>query len=94
MIDSTLNRTLGIAGLTVLLALLPSALSAQTKKTKAKAATDAWQVDSTKPVKRAPAATSCAQYGAGFVKLPGSDSCIRMGGGLEVGVGVSSGAGR
>lgn len=85
---------LAVIGWTVLLALLPSTLSAQTKKAGTKTAKDTWQVDSTKPPKRAPAATSCAQYGAGFVRLPGSDSCIRMGGGLEVGVGVNSSAGR
>lgn len=33
--------------------------------------------------------TSCAQFGAGFVRLPGSDSCVHVGGGIDVGVGGS-----
>lgn len=34
-------------------------------------------------------ATPCAQFGAGFVRVPGSDSCVRLGGGIDVGVGTS-----
>lgn len=36
---------------------------------------------------RAPAHNPCAQYGAGFVRAPGSDTCIRIGGyvGVEAG---------
>jgi hypothetical protein len=89
-----MNKTLRITGLTVLLALLPAGLSAQPKNAKTRAGTEEWQRESTKLPKRPPAATSCAQYGAGFVRLPGSDACIRMGGGLDVGVGVRSGENR
>ena len=32
---------------------------------------------------------ACAEFGAGFVRMPGSDSCIRMGGAIDVGVGGS-----
>jgi hypothetical protein len=32
--------------------------------------------------------TSCAQFGAGFMRLPGSDSCVRFGGGVGMGVGA------
>lgn len=32
--------------------------------------------------------SSCAEFGRGFVRLPGSDSCIRVGGGVEMGVGA------
>jgi len=41
------------------------------------------------PVKRAGAANSCASYGAGFVRLEGTDTCVKIGG--AVSVGVSSG---
>ena len=36
---------------------------------------------------RAPARDSCAQYGAGFVRAPGSDTCVKIGGyvGVEAG---------
>lgn len=32
--------------------------------------------------------TSCAQFGAGFMRLPGSDNCVRFGGGVGMGVGA------
>jgi hypothetical protein len=32
----------------------------------------------------AASATPCAGYGAGFVKLPGSDACIKIGGWVSV----------
>lgn len=28
---------------------------------------------------------SCSEFGAGFVRMPGSDSCIRFGGGVGMG---------
>jgi hypothetical protein len=31
---------------------------------------------------------SCAQYGAGFVRGPGSDNCVRFNGGVGMGVGA------
>lgn len=33
---------------------------------------------------------SCAAFGAGFVRLPGSDSCVRIGGGIDIGGGVAA----
>jgi hypothetical protein len=41
-----------------------------------------------KPPARPRASTSCSEFGAGFVRMPGSDSCIRFGGGVEMGVGA------
>jgi hypothetical protein len=38
---------------------------------------------------RPAAGNPCAQFGAGFVMAPGSDTCVRIGGGIDVGVGVS-----
>lgn len=35
-----------------------------------------------------PQATSCAEFSPGFVRMPGSDSCIRMGGGVGLDVGA------
>lgn len=31
---------------------------------------------------------SCGAFGAGFVRMPGSDSCVRFGGGVGMGVGA------
>jgi hypothetical protein len=48
-----------------------------------------------KPAKSLPlrpakaAANPCAEYGAGFVRIEGSSTCIKIGGSLSVGVGVS-----
>jgi Porin subfamily len=36
------------------------------------------------PLKGAGAANSCAAYGAGFIKVEGTDSCVRIGGTVRV----------
>ena len=43
------------------------------------------------PVKGAGAGNACAAFGPGFVKLDGSDTCVKIGGALSVGVGGSIG---
>jgi hypothetical protein len=42
-----------------------------------------------KPLSRAP--NPCTEFGPGFVKVDGSDTCVRLGG--SVSVGTSGGAG-
>ena len=32
---------------------------------------------------------ACPEYGAGFYRMAGSDTCIRIGGSVDVGVGMS-----
>jgi len=32
--------------------------------------------------------TYCSKFGPGFVRMPGSDSCMRFGGGVGLGVGT------
>jgi hypothetical protein len=44
------------------------------------------------PLKGASSASSCAAYGPGFVKVAGSDTCVRVGGAVSVDVGTSRGA--
>jgi hypothetical protein len=39
------------------------------------------------PVKQPRSADSCAAYGAGFVKLAGSNTCVKVGGAVSIGVG-------
>ncbi len=34
---------------------------------------------------------SCAEFGAGFVRVEGSDTCVRLGGSIGIGVGGGSG---
>jgi hypothetical protein len=78
---------------TILLMLVIAALPA--------ASALAQQVSPHKPDRRPPADKllplkgaargNCAAYGPGFVKVEGSDSCIRIGGGISVGAGANSG---
>ena len=39
------------------------------------------------PVKQPRSVDSCAAYGAGFVKLAGSNTCVKIGGAVSIGVG-------
>ena len=34
---------------------------------------------------------SCAPYGAGFVKVEGTDTCVKLGGAVSIGAGSSAG---
>ena len=40
------------------------------------------------PLKGKASSNSCAAYGAGFVKLEGTDTCVQVGGSISVGAGV------
>ena len=44
------------------------------------------------PLKRSNSANACAEYGAGFVKVEGTSTCVKIGGAVSVGGGVSSGS--
>lgn len=41
------------------------------------------------PLKRSRAANSCAEYGAGFVRVEGTATCVKIGGAVSIGVGGS-----
>ncbi|WOH85148.1 hypothetical protein RX327_19375 [Bradyrhizobium sp. BEA-2-5] len=45
----------------------------------------------TLPSKSATRSNPCASYGPGFVKVEGSDTCVKLGGAVSVGGGMSSG---
>ncbi|MBN8969401.1 MAG: hypothetical protein J0G95_13200 [Rhizobiales bacterium] len=47
------------------------------------------KASSDRAVPRPAAGNPCAQFGAGFVVAPGSDTCVRIGGGIDIGVGGS-----
>jgi hypothetical protein len=49
---------------------------------------DAWK---TLPSKAETRSNPCASFGPGFVKVEGSDTCVKLGGGISVGAGMSSG---
>jgi len=42
------------------------------------------------PQKRTAGANACAAYGAGFVRIEGTATCIKVGGWIDVGVATSS----
>ena len=46
----------------------------------------------TLPLKRATSGNSCAAYGAGFVKIEGTETCVKIGGSVGIGAGTSSGS--
>ena len=44
------------------------------------------------PIKRPSSANACAEYGAGFVMIEGTTTCMKIGGAIGVGGGISSGS--
>jgi hypothetical protein len=42
------------------------------------------------PLKRS--SNACAEYGAGFVKIEGTSTCMKIGGAIAIDAGVSSGS--
>jgi hypothetical protein len=44
------------------------------------------------PLKGATRTNSCAEFGAGFVKVEGSDTCVKVGGYVSTGAGGYMGA--
>ncbi|HTE96165.1 MAG TPA: porin [Bradyrhizobium sp.] len=42
-------------------------------------------------MKGAAAGNSCAAFGPGFVKVDGTETCVKIGGAVSIGVGGSSG---
>jgi porin-like protein len=44
------------------------------------------------PLKGAHAGNSCTAYGPGFVKIEGTETCMKVGGATGIGAGVSSGS--
>ena len=44
------------------------------------------------PLKRSSSANACAEYGAGFVKIEGTNTCMKIGGAIRIGAGTSAGS--
>ena len=44
------------------------------------------------PLKRSSSANACAEYGAGFVKIEGTNTCMKIGGAISIGAGTSAGS--
>ena len=43
------------------------------------------------PLKGAAGSNSCAAFGPGFVKVDGTETCVKIGGAVSIGAGSSSG---
>jgi Porin subfamily len=72
--------------LILICALLPAiALAEQPRRQKSGKATVSAK---SFPPKRAARPDACAAYGAGFVRIEGSDTCIKLGGAIDIGGGV------
>lgn len=61
------------------------AQSSDTKATKRKS-----EAPLARPADRTGGMKACPEYGAGFYRLAGSDTCIRIGGGISTEIGTSS----
>ena len=72
--------------LVIVLAVLPSAALSDSQKPDKPAATGKLL-----PVKPAGSGNTCAAYGAGFVKVEGTDTCVKAGGAISIDAGTSSG---
>jgi hypothetical protein len=71
--------------LAILIAVLsgPAVLAASAGRSKLDATTSADRL----PPAKSPTGNPCAAYGAGFVKVEGTDTCMKIGGSLQVDVG-------
>ena len=74
------------AALSVMLISIAQAQQPESRKPKPRSQAET-QTQPLKPVSR-PKPAACAEFGPGFVRMPGSDSCIRFGGGVGIGVGA------
>ena len=77
--------------LAIMVAVLPLS-SASAEPSGAQKPDKARTSDRLLPVKRPGVANSCAAYGAGFVKLEGTDTCVKIGGAVSIGVGGATSA--
>lgn len=88
--DAPLNQRVTLLVVTLLAAALawPNAAQAESDRTlDLSTPKQRTEPSKSKQETRPRSSTSCAEFGAGFVRLPGSDSCVRVGGGVDVGVG-------
>jgi hypothetical protein len=84
-----ISPSLAIAVLSMALASAASAQQLDPKVLRQRPhATTPHDTTKAKPLARSRPTTSCAEFGAGFVRMPGSDSCMRFGGGVGIGVGA------
>ncbi len=83
--------TIGWFTRTVLLAAAMAwPLAAHAQQTNDKTARKPNDTRTARPAERPSGMKPCPEYGAGFYRVAGSDTCVRIGGGVGVDVGSSS----
>lgn len=77
--------------LSVIALVAPAAAEPQPRRTAPKPAPKTapkTAPNSDRPKVVRPSRDPCAEFGPGFTRAPGSDTCVRFGGGIGVGVGT------
>lgn len=77
--------------LSVIALVAPAAAEPQPRRTAPKPALKTapkTAPNSDRPKVVRPSRDPCAEFGPGFTRAPGSDTCVRFGGGIGVGVGT------
>lgn len=80
--------------LSVIALVAPAAAEPQPRRTAPKPAPKSapkTAPNSDRPKVVRPSRDPCAEFGPGFTRAPGSDTCVHFGGGIGVGVGVGVG---
>ena len=75
-----------------MIALALASIAARSEQPRLQKADKAATSNKLLPLKRSNSANACAEYGAGFVKIEGTNTCMKIGGAVSVGAGVSGGS--
>jgi hypothetical protein len=78
--------------LLVMFAIVLASIAAHAEQPRLQKADKAATSGKLLPLKRSNSTNACAEYGAGFVKIEGTNTCMKIGGAVSVGAGVSSGS--
>jgi hypothetical protein len=78
--------------LLVMLAVVLASLAARAEQPRLQKPDKAAPSGQSLPLKRPSSANACAEYGAGFVKVEGTNTCMKFGGSVSIGAGVSGGS--
>ena len=73
----------------VLVAVLLSASAAFAEQARVPKSDKAATSGKLLPLKGARSGNSCADFGAGFVRIEGTNTCMKIGGAISIGAGVS-----
>ena len=81
-----------LKSLLVMIALALPSLAVAAEQLRLQKTDKAVSSDKSPPAKRPGSANACAEYGAGFVRIEGTSTCMKIGGAVGIGAGVSSGS--